>query len=195
MRPLLALVLVACTGGSVTEPSDGTDDSDTPTCEVLDCANPACADEFQCTWPDALDLVTDIDFRGDTIDCFIPVDIDDCVTDATAMLTPTDVDPCTACDRTYDGPMTYQTDTCSELIDTVPPERTAVGVVFVSPTERELWGRDDAGVWSLGATVTGSDGVFSVTTVEDIEQDIEECRQGVQKLGTMTAVLTFTDRD
>jgi hypothetical protein len=188
---LPVFALTACDDGAST--SNPTDSNPEPQCEVVDCDNPACAEVEECTWPTSLELLSDLDFAGGTIDCVFPIPIDDCVTNATSTLTQVVDGTCPSCDRTYTGALTYQKDTCSELIKTTPPTSATVGIVFVSDTSRELWSKDGTGSWSKSADLTGDHGVFTYTTVTPIRYDVEECGEGEQEVGKLTAVLTFTD--
>ena len=111
-RSLGLLLLAACAPTTPDGPDVAEPDAE---CAVVDCADPACAAELECTWPERLTLASDVDFAGATIDCFIPIDVDDCATDATAELERVTDGACPACDLTFAGPLSYQRDTCSEL--------------------------------------------------------------------------------
>jgi hypothetical protein len=187
-------------GGTPTEGdcTDGVDDDDDG---KADCLDPDCAEVFECTWPDALDHTSRFQFDGNTIECQVwGVDVDydvpDCTTALTASLTElTGAQACQSCDRSYSGAFTYTQDTCSELLGTTLPQSGAFGFVFVSETQRELWGQDEAGQWAFSSLVDSTDGRnWELTASEAVYDDPEDCDNGTQNLGTLTLTVAFVDQ-
>lgn len=200
MRPLLPLLLLGCPDPDGPDP-DGDSDTDLPAgCEVLDCADPACAEAFECTWPTSLEHESDFTFTGATIQCpvgpvTLPVDVPDCAIALSAALTERlSGDLCPACDRTFEGPITYSQDTCSEVLGQTPPSSGAWGLVFVSPDERELWLPDGAGGWALSSTLTRqADGAYTSSASESITQVPPSCGSAAQHVGDVVVTARFMD--
>ncbi len=202
MRILSFLLFAACNSSdpddTTLDGSDGTDGSDVTTCDVIDCDNPACADEAECVFSSVMSQDTSLLLAGREIECSagpfpVPVDVPDCATRFTVNMTErTTGDLCTACDITYEGPLTYSEDTCSELIGTQAPTSSQWGFVHVSSTERELW-TNESGIWALSETLTGANGVFTFDATEAVNQDPPDCGNGVQYVGDITVSIAFED--
>ena len=202
MRLLPILLLAACPPTPVDDTSSstsgGTSGTDAPTCDVVDCDNPACADEGECVFSNVMSQNTALVFTGREIQCTvgplpIPVDVPDCATRFTVdMAERATGDVCTACDITYEGTLNYSEDTCSELIGTDAPVMGAWGFVHVSPTQRELW-TNDTGSWVLSQTLNGANGVFTFETTEAVNQDPPDCNNGVQYVGDISVSVAFED--
>lgn len=195
---VLVALLAACNGDD-TDTSDtdpGTSSSDA--CDELDCSDPNCAAEPECAWPDAMTQDSRIDFVGRQITCDLggfdfPYDVPDCTTAFTVNMTErTEGNLCTACDATYAGDISYSQDSCSELLGTQAPTSGEWGFVALSATERELWLYAN-GTWAYSSTLTLQDGVYSYTITEAIHQDPDECNNGEQYVGDLTATVNFAD--
>jgi hypothetical protein len=184
--------------GAESDCTDGTDDDgDGDT----DCADSDCADVFECTWPDAVDHTSRFQFDGNTIECQVwGVDVDydvpDCLTTLTAELSLLEgPQACPDCDRTFAGDLNYTQDSCSELLGTTLPPSAAFGFVFVSASQRELWGQDEAGAWAFTSLVDSTDGrTWELVASEAVYDDPEDCDNGMQNLGTLTLTVAFVDR-
>ena len=214
-RLILAVLAIGCSGDIEETDTDQPDDTDVPTVEsecndgadndddgAIDCDDSDCADAFECNWPDAMNHDTQMDFAGRTIECkfagiSIPYDVEDCQTRFTAALT---YDPnetgCTSCDRVYKGPLNWLNDSCSELLgETGPkPEVTEYGIEFVSETERRLYVNDATTGWTSTVTLTLNGTSWENITEVPIEEDIDDCNNGVQYLGDLTVRVGFTDQ-
>ena len=214
MKPTLLLAALAMGCSGQIEETD-TDQPDDPTVETacndgmdndedgaVDCADSDCAAAFECNWPDALGHETQMDFAGRTIECkfagiSIPYDVDDCQTRFTAELThDPDETGCEACDRVYKGPLTWVNDSCSELLgeNGPKPDTTEYGVEFISETERVLYVNDATTGWSPTVTLVQNGSTWENVTEVPIEEDIDDCNNGVQYLGDLTVNIRFTDQ-
>jgi hypothetical protein len=212
--PFSAFILLFLGCNAVVDPDKPTDDSppDDPDAEVCDngedddedgatdCDDSDCDNVAPCNWPSNLDHMTQLDFQGNTIECKlagfpIPYDVEDCLTEWTASLTHIEMHACDSCDRVYNGPITLLRDECSELIgNTEPiPSSMDVGMVFISETQREVWGINEAGVWEKSADLTYNAPSWVASGTAEIREDISECNNGVQHLGDLTVSVTFTD--
>ncbi len=202
MRILPFLLLAACTSSNpddtINDGTDGTEGSEVASCDVIDCDDPACADEGECVFSSAMSQDTSFVLIGREIECStvfgpFPYDVPNCATRFSVNMTErTTGDLCTACDITYEGTLTYSEDTCSELIGTSAPTSSQWGFVHVSSTERELW-TNDTGSWVLSETLTGANGVFTFDTTEAVNQDPPDCDNGVQYVGDITVSIAFED--
>jgi len=196
----LALLLAACTPDATdTDTVEGTDDvGSDDACDVVDCEDPACASEPECSFPDAMTQDSDLVFTGREIECTLgplPVafDVPDCATRFTVAMTQrTAGNVCDGCDATYEGSIAYSEDTCSDLIGTPAPSSGEWGFVAVSATERELW-LFEGGQWMLSDTLTEQDGSYTVSVTEAVNQDPPDCNNGVQYVGDLTVDVAFTD--
>lgn len=188
-------------GGSTgpTSESDCEDGVDEDSDGVTDCEDPDCASFWACDLPDAVDYHTFFEFRGNTIECEwigieYDVDIDDCSTEASGRLNMLEgPQACPDCDRSYSGPITYGTDTCSELLGVAQAPDASFGLVFLAEDQRELWAPDEAGAWFPLVTLTRQDKLWTNTTSEDIWADPEDCDNGDQNLGNLTVTVDFRD--
>jgi len=186
--PLL-LVLTGCPTDD-TECGDGADCDDTSDTDTAP------------TVPTSITHTSDLAFTGKTIDCDLlevgvtaPFPVPDCTTLVTATLTQiTEGDLCADCDATYEGPLTYPTDTCSTLLGITPPATGAWGFVFTSDTARELWLKNTAGTWTKTADLTGADGAFNHTNTQALNEDLPGCNNGEQNIGDVAVTATFTDQ-
>lgn len=193
---------------------DGADDDDTvppneTDCDdtldedqdsLTDCEDPDCAEVAPCNWPESIVHAGTFAFEGYDIDCYvggwpIPYEVPDCLTtyDST-MGQDLTVTPCAECDRTFEGPFTYSSDTCADLIGSESPTSGAIGLVFVSDTQWEFWGLDSAtGTWSVGGTATDDgSGTYVYTTSGVINETPDECEEP-QDLGNLVVSLTFAE--
>ena len=176
---------------------DCTDGEDADQDGLTDCADPDCAAEFQCTWPEAMDHRTLVQFVGNEIECKyagFPFDYDvpDCTTDFSGMLS--EAEGCAGCDRTYEGPFTYAKEECTELVGGGEvPTSGAYGFVFISEDRRELWTQDE-GAWVPASELTRQGDEWLLTVSEDIIDDPEDCDNGPQNLGRLTVTLSFKDK-
>ena len=213
---LLALAL-GCTGKAVPTDDDtdtDTDEPDDPKVETdcndgldndedgaMDCDDSDCAEAFSCTWPDALDHETEMLFDGRTIECEIfgtafDYDVDDCETRFSADLTYDETDDtCSECDRVYKGPLTWEQDSCSELLgeDGPKPETTEYGLKFVSETLRTVYVNDPNTGWTKAVDLVQEGEQWQNVTSVEIREDVDECNNGVQYLGDLTVTSLFTD--
>jgi hypothetical protein len=202
MRILPFLLIAACTSSAPedTIPGNGSDGTDAESCDVIDCNNPACADEGECVFPSVMSQDTALVFVGREIECSagpfpIPVDVPDCATRFTVnMMERMTGDLCPVCDITYEGTLAYTEDSCSELLETDAPTSSQWGFVHISSTERELW-TNDTGSWALSETLTGASGVFTFDLTEAVNQDPPECNNGMQYVGDITVSIAFEDSE
>lgn len=200
MRRVLvtSLLLAGCPANIGTPDDSDPDDTSTEGCEVFDCADPACADAASCQWSDTMIHTSAVQFTGAEIQCPIggfdvPFDVPDCETDLEAALSVrTSGDVCAACDRTYEGPITYVMDSCAELLNQTPPSTGAWGFVAVGPTERELWLPVD-GTWQVSSTLTLETGVWVTSASDSVSQVPPSCGTAVQTVGSVAIDATFTD--
>lgn len=188
-------------GGAIPVESDCEDGTDDDGDGLADCEDSDCAENWTCNLPDNLDFSSKVFFDGNTIECEVwgvevDVDIEDCRADSTASLRLVETGPtCPTCDRTYSGPLTYTTETCSALIGVAAPTRVDYGFVFLDPRTRELWSPDEAGTWTLVDTMISTDGItFALSGAEPIMDDPDDCDNGMQNLGTLSVDLSWTDR-
>jgi len=196
---LLPLILLAgCPDPS--ETGSDTDPDTTPAgCDVIDCADPACATAFECTWPTSLTHSSSLIFTGTSITCSVggfplPVDVPDCATELSATLTErTTGDLCASCDKTYEGAITYAADTCSELLNQAAPTSGAWGFIFNSETQRTLYLSTAAG-WVDSGTFDLLDGVWTSVTSDSVTQVPPSCGSDAQYVGDITVTALFTDQ-
>jgi hypothetical protein len=139
-------------------------------------------------------------FNGADIQCEVvgipfDFDVDDCQTLYSSPLgDPTTVPSCASCDRTFEGPNTYSTDSCADLINQPSPTSGAFGFIFTSASEWEFFARDeDTGIWGSGGfAVNDGSGTFTFSASDSITGSPEDCDWPVdQTLGEITLTLTF----
>ncbi|MCK6506835.1 hypothetical protein L6R53_26265 [Myxococcota bacterium] len=168
---------------------------------AADCEDSDCASHWRCALPEQMDFRSDVFFDGYTIECEawgieVDVDIEDCVADAvSALRLVTTGRLCESCERTYEGTLTYNQDTCSALLETVPPTRAEYGFNFLDANTRELWSPDEMGTWQMVDRLVSTDGVtWTLAGTEEIWADPEDCDNGNQNLGLLSVTLTWRDR-
>ncbi len=197
---LAAVLLAGCPKGGETDPDTDTNTGDTDAdCPVVDCADPLCADVFECTWPTAMTQTSNFTFTGATVQCpvgpiDVSVDVPDCVTAMTAAMTErTTGSLCDVCDKTFEGSITYSQDTCSDLLEQSAPSTGEWGFVFTSPTERTLYLSDGSGNWAASGDQTGADGTYGSSVSEEVNQVPPSCGLDVQYLGDVHVTVEFVD--
>ncbi|RME23336.1 MAG: hypothetical protein D6798_13720 [Deltaproteobacteria bacterium] len=181
--------------------SDCEDGADDDGDGAIDCEDSDCADHWSCNLPDSIRYDTVIDFWGNTITCELvgieyDVEIGDCHTVGGGPLSRIE-DPqqtCADCDRTYQGPLTYTQDTCSSKLGQPLPSTATLGLVFLNETQRELFAPDDQWNWYSLGILELVDGVYTLSTSEDIIIDPEGCDNGKQNIGTIDLRVDIEDR-
>lgn len=181
-----------------TDCEDGRDEDQDGT---ADCEDSDCATFWRCALPDTMDFRSDVYFDGYTIECEawgieVDVDIEDCVADAVSNLTlVTTGRRCESCERTYEGELTYNQDSCSALLETPAPTRGEYGFNFLDANTRELWSPDETGTWLFVDRLVSTDGVnWVLAGTEEIWADPEDCDNGNQNLGLLSVTLSWRDR-
>ncbi len=213
-------VLLACTGTSVptdrnpvddTSVIDDTDDLPEPEqiCDdgldndedgLADCDDSDCESTNYCQWPFTLQHSSIFDFKGRTIECKwngIPVDYDvpDCRTALSSTMSMTTEDACPQCNRTFYGPFTYSEDSCEELVGGDRPSEGRYGLIFAE-NKWVLFTQDETGQWQEAVDlVADENGGYSWQETDEVRADVEDCGNGEQYLGDLTAKLIFQPVD
>lgn len=191
--------------GGVTGPpeneTDCQDGADEDEDGLADCLDSDCAAEWFCSLPDRIDFRSTVFFDGYTIECEkwgieFDYDVEDCRADAVSNLTLVEKGRvCAECDRTYQGTLTYNEDSCSALLETTAPTRAEYGFVFLDARTRELWSPDEVGTWTFVERLSSTDGlVWQMSGAEEMWANPDECDNGDQNLGLLTVDLSWTDR-
>jgi hypothetical protein len=123
-----------------------------------------------CQWPEQIQAVITISLTVSGAaqffgydDCFL---MSESELDSTVSIP----DPCTDCDRSYTGSLSYTQDTCDADLFERPTEGSA-GIVFLSDDEWDIWVNLEGDWENVGVATKNSDGVYEVERSEVIEYE------------------------
>ncbi len=163
-----------------TECDDGLDDDADG---LTDCDDDDCAGVLSCDWPTSLSHSATIAYEASWLAELSGYN--SCAVSFNGTLnTVRDDGVCGACDRTFEGAVTYTDTSCSDNPGELPTT-LRYGIVFTSENAWAIWSTDGVS-WGESGTATGGGGTYTLSRSDPIEVDGNDA-------GDLNTTLTFTE--